>query len=111
MLSHFITAAYFFSEVEGAVELLTIEELRRRVEAYKREEQVETVRLDIDKILSPVSLQSKENLMDIIRMLPEYSDEEKETIVEAFEDGIKMIAEDFVRYGAKLGSRGIVLEK
>ena len=93
------------------MELLTIEELRRRIEAHKKDEATETVWLDIDKILSPVSLQSKENLMDIIRMLPEYSDEEKETIVEAFEDGIKMFAEDFVRYGAKLGSRGIVLER
>jgi hypothetical protein len=91
------------------VELLTIDEFRKRLEAFKREEEanmnkIQPMELELDKIISPITKQSKKNLETIIRKLPGYNDEEKEMIVEAFEDGFKLLAEDCIQYGIRIGS-------
>lgn len=92
------------------MELLPIEEFRKRIVAFRpQEETVENI--DINKALSPLSVQSKDGLINIIRMLPDFSEEEKDIIVDAFEDAFKLFAEDCIQYGIKLGRRGVALKR
>ncbi len=92
------------------MELLTIDEFRKQVLTFQQKETGGTQKvarsedLNLNTILSPVTKQSKENLETIIRMLPGYNDEEKEMITEAFEDGFKLVADDCIQYGIRIGS-------